>query len=328
MTIKPNDPHSRDGEFLNSRANTNPVYSDKPTTAALIDYSSLPLGHFVIALFVAAIWGSNFVVIHQGLAEFPPLTFAALRFFFASVPLLLFVRWPRAPFSAVAGYGLLIGLGQFGLMLYAMNGHISPGMAAVLIQSQALFSVILAVIVAGEKVFWPTLVGLGLCGAGVVVIILHIDAETDVLGILLVLGAALSWGAANVLARSIGQINAIALVVWSNIFAVVPLVAAALAFEGIEKATDAITSASAAAWGTVFWQSFANALLGYGAWNWLLGRHPASRIAPLGLMVPIFGLATSAWYLGEPMPAWKYLAATFIMSGLAVNLLRIPRREA
>ena len=139
----------------------------------LLDHGFLPPAHFLLALLVVAIWGTNFVVIHEGLAEFPPLTFASLRFFLASVPILLFVRWPAASVVTVAGYGFLIGVGQFGLMLYAMDGHISPGLASVLIQSQAFFTVALALLVAGEKLSRQNLAGLALCAAGVMFIVLN-----------------------------------------------------------------------------------------------------------------------------------------------------------
>lgn len=287
----------------------------------------LPIAHLLLATLVVAIWGTNFVVIHQGLAEFPPFTFAALRFFLASVPLLLFFRWPKASLPTVAGYGLLIGVGQFGLMLYAMSGHISPGLASVLIQTQAFFTVGLAVLLTGEHLSWRNWLGLSICAIGVGLALVNTGDGTSYLGILLVLGAALAWGAANVVARHAGAINAVALVVWSNLFSILPLALASLLLEGPRAAVNAIGAATAAGWATVLWQAFGNALFGYAAWNWLLGRHPAARVAPLGLMVPVFGLGASAWYLAEPMPAWKILAAMAIVSGLAINLMPNWRRQ-
>ncbi len=324
-------------------ANTEPDLQDVPSVAELAAFAGpplssvadtaapalerLPLAHFLLATLVVAIWGTNFVVIHQGLAEFPPFTFAALRFFLASVPLLLFFRWPQASLATVAGYGLLIGVGQFGLMLYAMSGHISPGLASVLIQTQAFFTVGLAVLVSREHLSGRNCLGLSICAVGVGLALFNTGDGTSYFGILLVLGAALAWGAANIVARRAGAINAVALVVWSNLFSVVPLVLASLLIEGPGAAVRAIGAATAAGWATVLWQAFGNALFGYAAWNWLLGRHPAARVAPLGLMVPVFGLGASAWYLAEPMPAWKLLAALAIVSGLAVNLMPSKRRQ-
>lgn len=285
---------------------------------------AIPVLHLLLALLVVAIWGTNFVVIHVGLAHFPALTFAALRFAFASIPFLPFLAWPGVRKRLVVVYGLLIGVGQFGLMLVAMQGHISPGLASVLIQTQAFFTVVLAVTLAGERLHQGNFLGLVLCAAGVAMVAVYAGGDADALGIFLVMGAALSWGLGNLVARGIGKVNPLALVAWSNLFAVPPLVAAALWSDGWAMTVRSLHTAHAAAWASVLWQSLGNAMLGYAAWNWLLARHPASSIAPLGLLVPLFGLGASAWFLGEAMPAWKILAALSVVMGLAINILARP----
>lgn len=289
----------------------------------------MPLTHLLLAVLVVAIWGTNFVIIHLGLAHFNALTFAALRFAFASIPLIPFLAWPAIGKGSVIAYGLLIGVGQFGLMLFAMQGHISPGLASLLIQAQAFFTVIIAVLATGERLQAANVIGLAFCAAGVAVVACNAGGDADGLGVLLVLGAALCWGTANVVARRIGQVNPVALVVWSNLFAIPPLAVAAVLSEGGGAVVHSLMTANMTAWFSVLWQSFANAIFGYAAWNWLLARHPASRIAPLGLLVPFFGLGASAVMLGEGLPPWKLAAAGAVISGLAVNIFvrSAPGRE-
>lgn len=288
--------------------------------------NAIPLSHLLLALLVVAIWGTNFVVIHFGLAHFHALTFATLRFAVASLPFLPFLAWPGARRSLVVLYGLLIGVGQFGLMLVAMQGHISPGLASVLIQAQAFFTVIIAVKASGEELHRGNVLGLALCLAGVLMVVAYAGGDADILGIALVMGAALSWGLGNVVARGIGKVNPLALVAWSNLFAVPPLAAAALWTDGWAVVSESLRTAGPVAWSSALWQSLGNAMFGYAAWNWLLARHPASRIAPLGLLVPFFGLGASAWLLGEALPGWKILAALAVVSGLAINILADPGR--
>ena len=282
---------------------------------------ALPLPHLLAALCVVAIWGTNFVVIHVGLAAFPPFTFAALRFAMASLPLLPFVRWPATSLRTVASYGLLIGFGQFGLLFYAMNGHISAGLASILVQTQAFFSVGLAMVINGDRLTRRDLSGLALCGAGIALIAANVGGDITPLGLVLIMGAALCWAGGNIVARRAGPVNAFALVAWSNLFAVIPLTLSACLMDGPQAMVAAIRHASPAAWGTVVWQAAANSIFGYGVWTWLLGKHPASRVAPLGLMVPVFGLAAAALYLGEAMPAWKLIGAAAIVSGLGFSLI-------
>ncbi len=281
----------------------------------------LTLPHFLLALLIVAIWGTNFVVIHRGLAAFPPITFGALRFLVASLPFLAFVRWPGAGIATVAGYGVLIGVGQFGLLFYAMAGHVSPGLASLVVQTQAFFTVALAALLTGERPRLHNLLALLLAGSGVALIAAHTGGDADAIGLALVLGAALGWAGGNIVAKRAGRIDMLGLMVWSSLFAVPPLIGIALAVEGPGAMLQALATADAAGWGTVLWQAVGNTLFGYGAWNWLLARYPAAQVAPLALMVPVFGMSASAVLLGEPLPDWKLIAAAMVIGGLAVNIL-------
>ena len=113
----------------------------------------------------------------------------------------------------------------------------------------------------------------------------------------------------------------LAFVVWSSLFAVPPLFALALAFEGLTPVVAAVRGATLATWGAVLWQAVGNTMFGYGVWGWLLARYPASSVAPTALLVPVFGMAAAAWWLGETLQPWKLAAAALVIGGLAVNLL-------
>jgi O-acetylserine/cysteine efflux transporter len=91
--------------------------------------------------------------------------------------------------------------------------------------------------------------------------------------------------------------------------------------EGGDAIAAGLRSADAATWAAVLWQSVGNTLFGYAVWGWLLARHPAATVAPMALLVPVFGIATAAWWMSEPLPAWKLAAATLVIGGLALNLL-------
>jgi O-acetylserine/cysteine efflux transporter len=109
--------------------------------------------------------------------------------------------------------------------------------------------------------------------------------------------------------------------VWTSVFAVPPLFALSFIVEGPAAIWQGLQQADAATWGAVLWQSLGNTLFGYGVWGWLLSRHPAATIVPMALLVPVFGMSSAALLLGEPLPAWKLIAAGLVMSGLAINLL-------
>ena len=289
--------------------------------------ASLAPAHLLLALAVVAVWGTNFVVIKTALHDLPPLLFATLRFLLALLPAALVLPRPRVPLGNLAGYGLLIGAGQFGLLYIAVNGRISPGLASLVVQTQVFFTIGLSIWLAGEKVRGFQLAAVAIAAAGLGVVALHTDATTTWVGLFLVLGAALSWSGGNILTKRAGSINMLAYVVWSSAFSVPVLFALSLGFEGWDRIVPSIHQAGVGTWAAVAWQAWGNTLFGYAAWSWLLARYPAAAVTPMALLVPVFGMGASAFWLQEPLPGWKLLAAALVIAGLALNLLW-PRLRA
>lgn len=283
--------------------------------------AALSLRHFFLALAVVAVWGTNFVVIKLALHQLPPFLFAALRFSLAFIPALFFVPRPPVGWRNLAAYGVLIGVGQFGLLYLAINGHISPGIASLVVQTQVFFTIGLSMRLAGERVQVFQWFALALASAGIATIGLHTDGSTTFTGLALVLCAALAWACGNMVAKQAGKVDMLGYVVWSSAFAIAPLFALSFALEGWTAMAAAVAQASVSTWAAVAWQSWGNTLFGYAAWGWLLARHPAATITPMALLVPVFGMGASALWLAEPLPGWKLLAAGLVMGGLAVNLL-------
>jgi O-acetylserine/cysteine efflux transporter len=283
--------------------------------------AGLPPLSLLLALAVMAVWGSNFVVIKYALEHLPPLTLALLRFSLAFFPLALFLPRPAVRWRNLAGYGLLIGAGQFGLLFTAMRADITPGLASLVVQAQVFFTIGMAAWLSGERPAAAQLAALLLASAGIAVIALNTDGSATPLGLVLVLLAGASWAGGNMVSRAAGPVNMLGYVVWSSLFAVPPLLAMALALEGWPRIHAGIADADAATWAAVLWQSVGNTMFGYGAWGWLLARHEAASVAPLALLVPVFGLGSSAVFLGEPLQPWKLAAFALVMTGLALGIL-------
>jgi O-acetylserine/cysteine efflux transporter len=292
--------------------------------------AALPPRHLLLALAVVAVWGTNFVVIKWALGTLPPLLLGALRFALAFAPAALFVRRPAVAWRTLAAYGVLIGAGQFGLLFIAMRTEITPGLASLVIQTQVFFTVGLAMALAGERVRGFQVMALVLAAAGLGLIVAHTDASNTPLGVSLVLLAALSWAAGNLVAKRAGRVDMLGFMVWSSLFAVPPLLLLSIVLEGAQAIAQGLAAADAGVWAAVLWQSVGNTLFGYGAWAWLLARHPAVTITPMALLVPVFGMGASALWLAEALPPWKLAAAALVLAGLALNLLwpRIVARLA
>lgn len=283
----------------------------------------MPVTHLLLALAVVFVWGTNFVVIKWGLAEFPPFLFASLRFLFCVVPLIAFIRKPAVSWGKLAAFGVLLGAGQFGLLFLAMQHDVTPGLASLIMQTQVFMTIGLAIALQGDRIAAPQVLAMSLAVAGVAVIGWHAVSEgasITPLGLVLLLCAAASWAFANLVARRAGKVNALAFIVWSSPFSLPPLFALAYLVHGGDAIASALQSATWGGWAAVAWQSVGNTLFGFGAWNWLLARHSAATVTPSALLVPVFGMSASAWLLGEPLQGWKLVAAALVIGGLALNL--------
>jgi O-acetylserine/cysteine efflux transporter len=298
--------------------------------------SHLSLRDTALGLLIVFVWGTNFVVVRWGLGSLPPLLMAAIRFALVLFPAILFIRKPNVSWGSLALYGLCVGTGQFGLLYIAMDGFISPGMASVVMQMQVFFTIAVAAQRTGEKPGAHQLLGLVPAAAGLAVILMHNGQDITPAGLALVLGGAVCWAVSNQTTREAANqaairgtpMNPLAYVVWASLFAMPGLLVASLLLEGPSRIFQSVSTSSWVIWPTLVWQSAANTLFGYTMWAWLLSRYPAATVAPMSLLVPVFGMGASVLVLHEPLPAWKIIACLLIMAGLAVNLLWRPRPAA
>ena len=289
--------------------------------------------HLALATAVILIWASNFVVMRWGLDRLPPLALCAWRLALSFFPACLFLPAPNARWRLMLAFGVLTGLGQFGLLCIAMRSHISPGLASVVVQTQAFFNIGLAALVLGERIKVGQIAGCIVSAAGLALIAASAETSATIVGILLVLGAALSWALANVILRACHyNEDFVAFMVWSSLFGAIPLAALSVGFEGGATLLEPLTQPSLEIWLIIFWQAFANSIFGYAVWNSLIYRYSLSTISPLTLLVPVLAMALAVIFVDEQLQSWKLAAAALIVSGVAMphcfNSLARLRRPA
>ena len=271
----------------------------------------------LLALIVVVIWGFNFVVIQIGLQGLPPLLFSALRFLFAALPLVFFVKRPPIAWSLLVGYALFQFALQFMLLFSGVKLGIPAGLASLVMQLQAFFTIGLAVLLLGERPLVTQWLGALIAFAGMGLVAIHLQATATVIGFVMLIGGSISWGVANILTKKIGKVNALALVAWGSLLAAPPLFLASLLAEG-----PAAWGAVQLSWvtvGAVLFQSYPNTLLGFGIWSDLMRRYPAATIAPFTLLVPVSGMIGAALVLDEALQWWKLTAGALVLLGLALN---------
>lgn len=275
--------------------------------------------HILWAVFVAAIWGINFVVIRLGLDDFPPILLNALRFAAVGCAFAWFIPRPKIPFSRIVAVGLSLGVAKFSLLFIGMDAGMPAGLSSLVLQAQAFFTVLFAAIILGERPKGMQLAGMTIAFAGLGVIGLDLNQDAVITAFVLVLAAAACWGMANIFIKRSGADDMLALMVWVSLVAAPPLFALSWFFEGSDQITTALMQITPKGFGTIAYLAVAATLIGFGLWGRLLKLYPASQVAPFSLLVPVFGMSAAALVLGETLTPLKIIGAALVIAGLVVN---------
>lgn len=281
----------------------------------------------LFALVVVLAWGVNFVVIKVGLHGVPPLLLGALRFLLAAFPAVLFVKRPKLPLRWLFAYGATISFGQFVFLFTAMYVGMPAGLASVVLQAQAFFTLVFAAIFLGERFRAQNVIGLLIAAAGLAVIGLQSSSAAGVgaqamtaAGFVLTLCAACMWALGNIVTKKVGKVDLVGLVVWASLIPPLPFLVLSYFIEGPQRIEAALAGIGVDSIGAIVYLAFVATILGYSLWSRLLSKYPASQVAPFSLLVPIVGLAAAALLLGERLSAAQIGGAALVMAGLAVNV--------
>lgn len=276
--------------------------------------------HLLLLLSVIVIWGVNFVAIKFVLQDLSPVLLCCARFFLSSIPAIFFVPFPKTPIKMVAFYGLTTFAIQFTLLFMGMHAGVSAGLTSLLLQTQAFFTILLALIFLNEKLHRWHVLGALISFSGIALIGVNLSGSITLSGLLLILSAAFCWGSGSVISKKIGSVNMLGLVVWGSLFAWPPLLLLALYLEGPAHIIATLQSLSWLSIGSNFYIAYLSTVFAFGIWNWLLRQYPISTVAPFTLLVPIVGMASSAIVFDETIHLWKICAAILVIAGLCVNL--------
>ena len=276
--------------------------------------------HVVLAVLITAIWGVNFSVIKLGLATVDPFILAGIRFSLCALPAIFFIRKPDVPWRYIIGYGLVFGIGLWGVVNLGIKAGLSAGIASLVLQFSAFFTILLGGWVFKEALTRFQVLGMLIALAGLLCIISISDGSVSLSGVLLVLVGAASWSVANIINKKASTRDVFGFLVWSSAFAPIPLFALDYAVNGSVGYTTLVNQIDTTAVLSILFQVYPNTLFAYWIWNSLLKTYPVSTVAPLSLLVPIFGMLGSVVVFNESVPLNKVLAVVLIVVGLAVGL--------
>ncbi|WHQ75445.1 EamA family transporter [Pantoea sp. Lij88] len=282
----------------------------------------------LLALCVVVAWGVNFVVIKLGLQGMPPFLLAGLRFTLVAFPAIFFVRRPPIPLHWLVVYGMTISFGQFAFLFLAIKLGMPAGLASLVLQAQAFFTLLLGALLLAEKLRWNHIVGIIIATLGMFMLATagmegQTSAGITLTTMMLTLSAALSWGLGNITNKIIMRNRSVpimSLVVWSALVPVIPFFACSLLFDGEAAIVNSLLHIGLQTVLALIYLAFVATIVGYAIWGNLLSRYETWRIAPLSLLVPVVGIITAALVLDERLSGQQMLGAVVIILGLLVNV--------
>ena len=283
------------------------------------------------ALVVVLVWGVNFVAMKFALRDFTPFQLGAARFLFAALPLMLFIKPPQVPWKWVVLYGLFQGVGQFGILFIALKVGMTAALASVLLQTQVFFTALFGFFLLHERASRPLQMGMVLAALGLSCFGYNYvspgaasSSATTVAGLVLTLCAAAMWALSNIVARQVQKVSVnyspIAFVIWSGAVAIVPFIGLSWAFDA-EAVRWQWLQARWSSWLSIAYLGWVATIVGYSLWTGLLKRHPANRVSPFGLGVPVVGLAAGMLVLGEVITPWQWGGIALTVAALACVML-------
>lgn len=280
----------------------------------------------VLALVIILVWGVNFVVISLGLDGMPPLLMGGLRFMLVAAIGCWFVKRPSLPLKWFIAYAVTLGFGQFAFLFTAMSVGMPAGLASLVLQSQAFFTLVFAYWLLKEQMTVTQLLAITVAGAGAGLAIIGVqnsDTSMAVIGFTLTILAACCWAIGNLVTRSIARLGYkadVSLVVWSAMFSCIPFFIFSFFIEGPELMLSALLSISWVSIGSLLYLALVATIVGYSLWSYLLSRYPAGQVAPLTLGVPVIGLASASIVLEESLSNVQLLGIAVVMFGLVINM--------
>ncbi len=272
----------------------------------------------LLALLVTFIWGINFSVIKLGLGAMDPFLLASLRFLLTAIPLVFILPKPEVKFIWVAVYGLLFGVGLWGMVNLGIRLGASPGVASLLLQLSAYFTIIFGYFFFSEKLNCYQILAMLISLLGLLILIFSNGESSNLFALFLVIVGAFSMGLTNVLIKKHSPKNVFSFMAWSSLFSPIPLLLLAEFTNKQFSLVSALASIDAWAVFSILFQVYITTLFAYWVWNNLLKKYPISTVAPISLLVPVFGFIGSAVIFNEELTAIKLISSGLILLGLIV----------
>jgi O-acetylserine/cysteine efflux transporter len=290
----------------------------------------MSLREFFVLVMICTIWGLHFTVMRTAIGDYgvPPLFYAAVRMSLVAILMSPFLKWHKGQMRPVLIGGLGFGALNYAFMFPAM-GMTTASAAAVAIELYMPFSVLLGVLLLGERIRGWSILGIVFAFLGVVIIAVtgprEVAGPLFVLGLLLIACGALSEACGAIAVKRTTGIKPSELVAWFAIVGTIILWPLTLLLENNQSqvfSAGVIMPFGAALAYSVILVS----IVAHGSYYWLLSRLPIQVVAPSGLLNTVIGVAGGLILLHEPPSLGLFAGVAVTLTGVAIVIWRSQKK--
>lgn len=256
--------------------------------------------------------------------DFPPFLVVLVRFaiiVMVLAPFALTRKRPRLRDMVVLALTLIVL--HFALIFVAMQMGLTITSVIVATQLGVPFACVASAVLFRDYLGpWRSL-GLLIAFFGVLMVALTPNASQHWQAFMLATGGALAWSSANVYLKRMTPVSTVAFLFWPGLIALPAMAILSAIFE--QHQWHVLTHARWQSWMGVGYSTVFSSFIGYGLWNWLIGKYPLSQVIPYSLCVPIAGIAGGVLIFGERLTAQIAIGALLTLVGVGIIALRRPK---
>lgn len=292
-------------------------------SAASIADQEIAARDLLLLIGINLIWGFNLIASKIGVSAFPPIFFTAMRFGVLALCLIPFLRWIRGQSINLVFAALFTGAAAFALLFTGLRLTHDASAVAIATQLGVPFSTLLSVWLLGETIRWRRRLGIALAFAGVVIIGFDPRVFSYWPGLALVIASTFVGSLGLIYVKRLHNVRAIELQAWVSMLSWPVLLALSLSVE--EGQWAAVLDASLLAWLALGFTIFFSSLIGHTGWYYLISRYPVTKVSPLTLLSPIFGVMFGVTLLNDQLTARMLVGGAITLIGVFIVVMRERR---
>ena len=276
------------------------------------------------AISVTIIWGMGFVIAKAAMEHFSPILLMALRFTLTALCMIWFFRPDPKLFNKLFWIAFVSAAIQYSLTYTGVSG-IDASTAALLIQLEVPFAILLAAVVLGDKLSIRQGVGVSLAFCGAILIVGEPKLANNMRYVLMVIGGGFAWSLGQIMIKMMRVSGGFSLISSVAVFAAPQLFIASYLLE--DNQIDQIITASPAAWAAVVYLGLVMTALGYAMWYRLLGLYDVNMVMPFLLLLPVASVVGGYLFLDEILTTKIAIGGLLALAGVAIITVRIKQSK-